>query len=116
MRSINLRLYQLGKMRKYITSSIANIIYKQAIVSLYDYADFLIESGPKYYHNRLNTLHENALKIIDCNANNGMSHKCLETLYHLSSPVTRRHQHHCVLMYRLSKRGDILDKIRPKVH
>ena len=40
----NLRLRQLGKMRKYITCSIANIIYKQTI-PLFDYADFLIESG-----------------------------------------------------------------------
>ena len=77
---INLRLYQLGKMRKYITNSIANIVYKQAIMSLYDYADFLTENGPKCYHNRLNTLHEKALQIIDCNANRDLTHEGLESL------------------------------------
>ena len=46
---INIRLYQLCKMQKYITRSIPNIIYKQAIISLYDYADFLIESGPIFF-------------------------------------------------------------------
>ena len=45
---INLRLYQLIKMRKYITSDIACTIYKQVILPLMDYADFLIDSGPAY--------------------------------------------------------------------
>ena len=103
-------------MRKYITSSIANIIYKQAIISLYDYADFLIESGPNFYQNRLNTLHEKALRIIDCNSNPNLSVDGLEYLCLLSSPVTRRHQHHCALMYRLSKQCNFLDKVRPDIH
>ena len=42
---INVRLYQLGKLRKFITPDSANIVYKQTIVLLFDYADFLIESG-----------------------------------------------------------------------
>ena len=42
---INIRLYQLIKMRKFITSKIACTIYKQVIVPLLDYADFLIDSG-----------------------------------------------------------------------
>ena len=41
-RRVNERIYQLGKLRKYITSGIMNIIYKQAIIPLIDYADFLI--------------------------------------------------------------------------
>ena len=113
---INLRLYQLGRMRKYITSAVANIIYKQAIVPLYDYADFIIESGPKVYIDRLNKLHEKALCIIDCNTNRKLSHEKLETLFGLWSPATRRHKHHCALMFRLSKRGDFLDTYRPKIH
>ena len=102
--------------RKYITSAVANIIYKQAIVSLYNYADFIIESGPKVYIDRLNKLHEKALRIIDCNTNRKLSHEKLETLFGLWSPATRRHKHHCALMYRLSKRGDFLDTYRPKIH
>ena len=113
---INLRLYQLGKMRKYITSSIANIIYKQAVISLYDFADFLIESGPNFYQNRLNTLHEKALRFIDCNSNLNLSVDGLEYFYLLLSPVSRRHQHHCALMYRLSKQCNFLDKVRPDIH
>ena len=66
---INQCLYQLGKMRKYIDSDIACTIYKQTIVPLYDYVDYLVESGPKYYINRLDVLHEKAIGII-----NGKSH------------------------------------------
>ena len=61
----NKRMYQLGKMRKYIyiTNRIANMIYKQAIVLLIDYLDFLIDSGPKCIIERLVHLD----LIIDCN-------------------------------------------------
>ena len=38
---INVRLYQLGKLRKYVGHDVANIMYKQTIVPLFDYADFL---------------------------------------------------------------------------
>ena len=50
---INIRLYQLIKMRKFITSKIACTIYKQVIVPLLDYADFLIDSCPAYYRRRI---------------------------------------------------------------
>ena len=51
-------------MQKYINSNIA--CTKQTIIPLYDYADFLIESGPMYYIDRLDTLHEKAIQLIDC--------------------------------------------------
>ena len=43
---INTRIYQLGKLRKYITSDIACLIYKQTILPLADYADLVVDSGP----------------------------------------------------------------------
>ena len=63
---INIRLYQLIKMRKHITSNIACMIYKQVIVPLLDNADFIIDSGPAYLIQRLENLHEKALRLIDC--------------------------------------------------
>ena len=60
---INLRLCQLGKMRKYITCSIANTIYKQTIIPFFDYADFLIESWQNMYINRLDTLHSKGPRL-----------------------------------------------------
>ena len=51
-KKINMRIDQLGKMRKYIDNWTANNIYKQTIIPLFDYADFLIEK---------------TVRIIDCN-------------------------------------------------
>ena len=53
-------------MRKFLNSYISNIIYNQAIIPLYDYGDFFIEGGARYYQDRLDSLHEKALRIIDC--------------------------------------------------
>ena len=71
---INQCIYQLGKMRKYVNNSIsiACTNYKQTIVPLFDYADFLTDSGPKYYVDRLDTLHEKAVCIIDSKGFNDM--------------------------------------------
>ena len=96
---INLRLRQLGKMRKYITCSIANTIYKQTIIPLFDYADFLIESGQNMYINRLDTLHSKGLLIIDCKKHSNMTDSQLESHYGLITPLTRRMEHHGAIMY-----------------
>ena len=52
-------------MRKYIGSNTVNGIYKQMILSLSDYADVFIKSGPQNDIQRLDKLHERAIKIID---------------------------------------------------
>ena len=112
---INIRLYQLGKIRKYITNNIANLIYKQTIVPLFDYADFLIESGQNVLVERLDSLHSKALQIIDCKANRRAGDTQLEYIYKLHSPLTRRREHHCAIMYGLSRKQLNLDVRRPKI-
>ena len=64
---INIRLHQLGNMQKNVTNNIANLIYKQTIVPLFDYADFLIESGQICLLSAW--MHSKALRIIDCATN-----------------------------------------------
>ena len=113
---INIRLYQLGKLRKYITNNIANLIYKQTIIPLFDYADFLIESGRNVLIERLDTLHSKALRIIDCKLNKRADDTQLERVYGLQSPVSRRWEHHCAVMYRLSRMQCNLDVHRPKIN
>ena len=112
---INLRLRQLGKMRKYITCSIANTIYKQTIIPLFDYADFLIGSGQNMYINRLDTLHSKGLLIIDCKKHSNMTDSQLESHYGLITPLTRRMEHHGAIMYRQSKVHNTLDTYRPPI-
>ena len=102
-------------MRKYITNNIANVIYKQTIVPLYDYADFLVESGQNALTERLTTLHSKALRIIDCTLNKRVGDAELEIIYGLLPPVSRRNEHHCAIMYRLSRTQCNLDSYRPRI-
>ena len=113
---INQCLYQLGKMRKYIDSDIACTIYKQTIVPLYDYVDYLIESGPKYYINRLDVLHEKAIGIINGKSHGIFNLKEREGHFGLHSPHMRRTEHHCSIMYGLSRMGKNLEKHRPNIN
>ena len=96
--------------RKYISTDIANLIHKQTIIPLFDYADFLIESGQRIYIDRLDVLHEKAICIIDCKKNGLLDCKCLV------SPTTRRREHHCAIMYRLSRVMGYLDTYRPRIN
>ena len=113
--NINARLCQLAKMRKYITSKMACTIYKQVITPQLDYADFLIDSGSAYYVKRIGNLHEKALRLIDCKMHRNMDQCELEVLYRVEPPERRRKEHHCSIMYRLSKRGGSLDIYRPEI-
>ena len=65
---VNQRVYQLGKLRKIVSSDIAITIYKQMILPLLDYADFIIECGRKVKIDKLERLQERALKFV----NNGL--------------------------------------------
>ena len=115
-KKINIPIYQLGKMRKYIDNGTSNIIYKQTIIPLFDYADFLIDSGPLYYQTRLLTLHEKAVMIIDCNVHKHSNIIGLERYYRLQPPRRRRAEHHSAIMYKLSKNGQLLDTYRPNIN
>ena len=90
----NLRLYQLGKLHKYITCDLANTVYKQTIIPIFDYADILIESGQNKYVTRLNDLHVKGVRIIDCNKHAHATDTVLEKEYGLLTPTVRRHKHH----------------------
>ena len=52
-KKINLRLHQLGNLHKNVLCDLANTVYKQTIVPLVDYADFLIEISQKKNITRL---------------------------------------------------------------
>ena len=54
------------KVRQFITSKIACTMYKQVILPILDYAGFLNDCGSAYYTKKLNSLHEKAIRLIDC--------------------------------------------------
>ena len=83
---INICLYQLIKMRKFITADIASIIYKQVVVPLLDYANFLIDSSPAYFIRRIENLHDKALRVIDCKKHKTDDKRNLEIIYRVDLP------------------------------
>ena len=59
---------------------------------------------------------EKALGIIDRNKNKGQETVVLENRYSLESPSQRRKEHHCMVMYRLSKLRGNLEKYKPPIN
>ena len=110
------RVHQLGHMRKYIGSNTANVIYKQMILSLSDYADVMVKSGPRYDITRLDNLHERAIKIIDNKQHPRATLENLRVIYRIPQICVRQDEHLCSLMYRLSKNPELLTHTRPRVH
>ena len=62
---MNALIYQLGKLRKYVKSDIASLIYKQTILPITEYADLIVDAGPLDKVNRLQRLQDKAIRIID---------------------------------------------------
>ena len=111
----NRKLYLLKRIRPFITNSVANLVYKTHVLPMFDYADFLVESGKTEKIERLDTIQKRALKIIDSKTNQGLDDSQLLTLYGLQTLAARRAQHHLVLMYRLKQEKDYIDTYRPPV-
>ena len=113
---IHCRVHQLGKIRKYIESHTACLIYKQMILSLSDYADVMIKSGPQGGISRIGKLQEKAVKIIDNNCHRRLSTDALMHIYRIHPISQRQDEHLCTMMYRLSKNQALLNHDRPRVH
>ena len=113
---VNMRLYQLKRLRPYVTNDIANGIYKQTILPLIDYADFMIESTSQTVHNKLVALQERSVLCIDNGTNSGMSLDELHTLYNVQPLKLRWREHILCLMYRQSKKRKLIDVARPRMN
>ena len=110
---VNQRIYQLGKMRKFITRNIANLIYKQTILPISEYADLMVESGPKGDIDRLQTLQDKALRIVDNNYHKTLDGDMLSNLYRVMPLKLRRAEHLGLVMYRLSAVDDHIEQPQP---
>ena len=113
---VNFKVYQLKRIRPYITGEIACQIYKQTILPLMDYGDFMIESGPIPRVRRLEKLQLKALKYIDNHAHLGEDEDALYRMYHVQPLSLRWREHIACLMYRLSKDPTNVELRRPKVN
>ena len=113
---VNMRIYQLSRLRKYITRNVASLIYKQTILPVVEYADQMVESGPSDKVDRLQVLQEKAVKIIDNKEHPEMDIPILSNYYRIAPLKERRAEHLCVLMLRRSKDEMYLDNSRPEIH
>ena len=64
-RKINYKVYMFSKIRSYITTYAANMIYKQTIVPYLDYASFLMDSAHQYSLSLLDKIHHRCMRIIE---------------------------------------------------
>ena len=113
---VHSRVYQLGRMRRYINAKTACLIYKQMIVPLSDYADILVKSGPNGDISRLGKLHERAIKIVDNQQHRQLSNDDLTNIYRLKPVSKRQDKHLYALMYGLSRKHDPVEHERPEIH
>ena len=110
-----MQIYQLSKLRKYITKDGACIVYKQTILPVVEYADQMVESGPADKIDRLRILQDRALRIIDNNEHRGLDAAALSNYYRVTPLNERRAEHLNINMYRLSRYDRYIEKARPTI-
>ena len=108
----NKKLFTLRKIRPYISQRVSALIYKQFILPILDYADFLFDSTVKRELDLLDKIQERALTII---GRGQVNNKTVESTYSIESLKSRRRKHHLSLMYRISKIEAYLDTSRPEI-
>ena len=108
----NKKLFTLRKIRPYITQRISVLIYKQFILPILDYADFLFESTVKRELDLLDKIQERALTLIGQGRQN---ENIIRNTYGIESLQARRRKHHLALMYRLSRIDVYIDQDRPEI-
>ena len=108
----NKKLFTLRKIRPYITQRVAALIYKQFVLPILDYADFIFDSAVKGEVDLLDRIQNRAIKVIGRGQVNNVA---IENVYNIEPLRARRRKHHLALMYRLSKTGLYTDTTRPEI-
>ena len=103
-------------MRQYITTDTALTIYRQMIIPLFDYADFMVESASKGKIAKLEKLQEKALKCIENTCQKRVDVDLLYGKYGIQPLCLRYREHISCFMYRQSKRAGIIDFVRPPMN
>ena len=113
---VNFRIIQLIRLRKYITEEIAVTIYKQMIIPLLEYADFMVERPSKTKIDKLEKLQEQALKCISNVCHRQINVAELYIRYNVQPLSLRYREHISCLMYRQSKLPGMLDhSVTPQI-
>ena len=102
-----MQIYELTKLRKYITRNVACLIYKQTILPVVEYADKI---------DRLRTLQDKAIRTIANKEHPCLDIVALSTHYRIAPLQERRADHPSLILYRLSKDDRYIEKRRPEIH
>ena len=111
----NRKLYLLKRIRPYISSPVASLVYNTHVLPMLDYADFIVESGKMEKVDKLDSIKKSGVRVID-NKNHG--NKTFEQLlchYGIKTLADRRYDPHQVLMYRLSTNMGYTDTYIPAI-
>ena len=108
----NRKVYLLKKIMPYVSRRVANQIYKNCILPILDYADFLVDSGYVNNIDRLNSIQKRCLRIIDNGQSHGATIDELMGQYGHMELVDRRSQNLLALMYRHAQTESNFDNYR----
>ena len=96
------KIYQLTKIRSFITKRAALLIYKNMILPILEYGDIFLHSATQKVRKKLQTLQNKALRCA-LGKEKIVSSDLLHTEAHLLKLQTRRHVHILLHMYQLSQ-------------
>ena len=108
----NKKLFTLHKIRPYIIQRVAVLIYKQFILPILDYADFLFDSTVKHELDLLDCIQDRALRLT---GRGRLENVAVGNAYNIEPLRARRRKHHLSLLYRLRKIDLYIDSVRPEI-
>ena len=104
MDRVQRKIFQLSKLRRYITEFAAFQIYKQTILPIMDYCNFIIMSGNKCDYQGLQTLQNNALRTcVGYPIGYQMSRTELHSKAKLTGVLQRADMNLLIIMYKESQ-------------
>ena len=106
----------MGKLRKYVNSEITQVIYKQMILPLFDYADFMVGSARKPKIEKLEKLQEKGIRYVNNDIHYNADIETLYCTYNIQKLFMRYKEHLNCIMYRYSKLSDKLEYTRPSIY
>ena len=105
IQKVSNRIYQLTKIRSYITKKAALLIYKNMILPVLEYGDIFLHSASQLIRKKLQTLQNKALRCA-LSKNKYYSSEDLHIQAKLLKLKDRRHMHILLHMYQLAQMPD----------
>ena len=111
VRKVNHRLFNFGKVRKFINRRAAITIYKSTILPILEYADYLVESSRASFGLKLQRLQNRGLRIVEYSHSlvNRFSVEDLHIRNNIKYLNVRRKHNMLLLMHMLARDSTFLD-------